>query len=182
MVFRRDLLTRSAEDYRNDGTASDPAPADQELWLARLADMLLSRLTSSSSAETSEWRSLIRFGKCTFSLVGYSHVFCHLPCDSVTRWHLSAGVDGTSASRFSQWHRKGTHPPANGRARKRRICLHPPAESHTPTDQELYNMPLYAHPAIFIFIITHTTSGSSIRRRGGWHASCCHPSGWQSHL
>jgi hypothetical protein len=77
---------------------------------------------------------------------------------------------------------KGTYQPANGRARKRRICLHPPAESHTPTDQELYNMPLYAHPAIFIFIITHTTSESSIRRRGWWHASCCHPSGWQSHL
>jgi S-DNA-T family DNA segregation ATPase FtsK/SpoIIIE len=67
--------------------ASFPAPADQELWLARLADMLLSRLTSSSSARTSEWRSLIRSGECTFSLVGYSHIFCHLPSESVVSSH-----------------------------------------------------------------------------------------------
>jgi S-DNA-T family DNA segregation ATPase FtsK/SpoIIIE len=67
--------------------ASDPAPADQELWVARLADMLLSRLTTSSSANASEWRSLIRSGECTFSLAGYSHVFCHLPSDLVVSSH-----------------------------------------------------------------------------------------------
>jgi S-DNA-T family DNA segregation ATPase FtsK/SpoIIIE len=78
----QDTLTQIAR-----ALASDPAPADQELWLARLADMLLSRLISSSSNETAEWRSLIRAGKCTFSLVGYSHVFCHLPCDSVISSH-----------------------------------------------------------------------------------------------
>ncbi len=74
--------------------ASAPAPADQDLWLARLADMLLSRLTSSSSAKTSEWRSLIRSGECTFSLVGYSHVFCHLPSESVVSSHkgVTTGV------------------------------------------------------------------------------------------
>jgi S-DNA-T family DNA segregation ATPase FtsK/SpoIIIE len=74
--------------------ASDPAPADQELWLARLADMLLSRLTSSSAVETSEWCSLIRSGKCTFSLVGYSHIFCHLPSDLIISNHkgVSSGI------------------------------------------------------------------------------------------
>jgi S-DNA-T family DNA segregation ATPase FtsK/SpoIIIE len=74
--------------------AIEPAPADQELWLARLADMLLSRLISSSSAQTSEWRSLIRSGGCTFSLVGYSHVFCHLPSESVISHHkgVSSGI------------------------------------------------------------------------------------------
>ena len=85
----QDTLTQIAR-----ALASDPAPADQELWLARLADMLLSRLTSSSSAGTSEWCSLIRSGKCTFSLVGYSHVFCHLPSDSVISSHkgVTTGV------------------------------------------------------------------------------------------
>jgi S-DNA-T family DNA segregation ATPase FtsK/SpoIIIE len=78
----QDTLTQIAR-----ALASDPAPADQELWLARLADMLVSRLTSSSSADTSRWRSLIRSGKCTFSLVGYSHVFCHLPSDTVISNH-----------------------------------------------------------------------------------------------
>jgi DNA segregation ATPase FtsK/SpoIIIE, S-DNA-T family len=67
--------------------AGDPAPADQELWLARIADMLVSRLASSSSAEISEWRSRIRSGDCTFSLVGYSHVFCQLPSDTVVSSH-----------------------------------------------------------------------------------------------
>lgn len=67
--------------------ANDPAPDDQELWLARLADMLLSRLTSSSSSDTARWRSLIRSGQCTFSLVGYSHVFYHLPSDTVVSSH-----------------------------------------------------------------------------------------------
>lgn len=85
----QDTLTQIAR-----ALASNPAPADQELWLARLADMLLSRLTGSSSAETSEWRSLIRSGKCTFSLVGYSHVFCHLPSESVISSHkgVTTGV------------------------------------------------------------------------------------------
>ena len=85
----QDTLTQIAR-----ALASDSAPADQELWLARLADMLHSRLTSSSSAETSEWGSLIRLGKCTFSLVGYSHVFCHLPSDSVISNHkgVASGV------------------------------------------------------------------------------------------
>lgn len=85
----QDTLTQIAR-----ALASNPAPADQELWLARLADMLLSRLTSSSSAETSEWRSLIRSRNCTFSLVGYSHVFCHLPSDSVISSHkgVATGV------------------------------------------------------------------------------------------
>jgi S-DNA-T family DNA segregation ATPase FtsK/SpoIIIE len=78
----QDTLTQIAR-----ALASDPAPADQELWLARLADMLLSRLTTSSSIEISEWRSLIRSGECTFSLVGYSHVFCNLPCDTVVSSH-----------------------------------------------------------------------------------------------
>lgn len=74
--------------------ANDPAPADQGLWLARLADMLLSRLTSSFSADTAKWRSLIRSGECTFSLVGYSHIFCHLPSDSVVSSHkgVTTGV------------------------------------------------------------------------------------------
>lgn len=74
--------------------ANDPAPADQELWLARLGDMLLSRLTSSTSSDTAKWRSLVRSGECTFSLVGYSHVFCHLPSDTVVSSHkgVATGV------------------------------------------------------------------------------------------
>jgi S-DNA-T family DNA segregation ATPase FtsK/SpoIIIE len=67
--------------------ASDPAPLDQDLWLARLADMLLSRMTCFSAAEATKWRTLIRNRECTFSLVGYSHVFCHLPDESLASHH-----------------------------------------------------------------------------------------------
>lgn len=74
--------------------ASDPAPSDQDLWLARIGDMLLSRLTCSTAAETSGWRSLIRSGQCTFSLVGYSHVFCSHQSDLVVSSHkgIATGV------------------------------------------------------------------------------------------
>jgi DNA segregation ATPase FtsK/SpoIIIE, S-DNA-T family len=67
--------------------AHDPAPLDQDLWLARLADMLLSRMTCFSATESTKWRTLIRNRECTFSLVGYSHVFCHLPDESLASHH-----------------------------------------------------------------------------------------------
>jgi S-DNA-T family DNA segregation ATPase FtsK/SpoIIIE len=67
--------------------AHDPAPLDQDLWLARLADMLLSRMTCFSAVESTKWRTLIRNRECTFSLVGYSHVFCHLPDESLASHH-----------------------------------------------------------------------------------------------
>jgi S-DNA-T family DNA segregation ATPase FtsK/SpoIIIE len=56
---------------------------DQQLWLARLSDMLIARANSGSNAgfNAEEWRALIRQRACTFRVWGYSHVFVHSPLD-----------------------------------------------------------------------------------------------------
>lgn len=78
--------------------AHDPAPLDQDLWLARLADMLLSRMTCFSADESTKWRTLIRNRECTFSLVGYSHVFCHLPDESLASHHKGVKTDSNDVA------------------------------------------------------------------------------------
>lgn len=65
----------------------EPSPFDQQVWLARISDMILSRTTGTHvSGEASffdpeKWRSLVRNRECTFSVWGYSHVFVHSPMD-----------------------------------------------------------------------------------------------------
>lgn len=60
--------------------SSENPPLDQGLWLARISDMILSRLTNSGgqlrfAADT--WRSFVRKRECSFSVWGYSHVFVY---------------------------------------------------------------------------------------------------------
>ena len=64
--------------------SADSAVLDQNLWLTRLSDMILSRITGNTSnkaIDPEEWRYFIRKRECTFSVWGYSHVFVHSSMD-----------------------------------------------------------------------------------------------------
>jgi S-DNA-T family DNA segregation ATPase FtsK/SpoIIIE len=55
-------------------------PQDQGLWLSRISDMLLSRLTNKTSElrfSPEKWRNIVRNRDCTFSVSGSSHVFAY---------------------------------------------------------------------------------------------------------
>ncbi|HEX5184967.1 MAG TPA: FtsK/SpoIIIE domain-containing protein [Allosphingosinicella sp.] len=59
---------------------SDSAPADGNIWRARLSDMLLDGLrdpSGNSPASAADWRVALRDGTCEIELRGYSHVFAH---------------------------------------------------------------------------------------------------------
>ena len=73
------------------------SPADQDLWISRLSDLILSRMTgikgrSDYSAE--KWRNIVRSKQCTFSLWGYSQVFVHQSNDSFKSDCPGVGVEG----------------------------------------------------------------------------------------
>lgn len=60
------------------------ASLDQDVWLSRLSDLLLTRLefpTGQSTEQLEEWRTAIRARQCKLRLWGYSHVFVHAPSD-----------------------------------------------------------------------------------------------------
>ena len=64
--------------------STDSTVLDQDLWLARLSDMILSRITGNTSnkaIDPEKWRYFIRKRECTFSVWGYSHVFVHSSMD-----------------------------------------------------------------------------------------------------
>ncbi|TIL65606.1 FtsK/SpoIIIE domain-containing protein [Mesorhizobium sp.] len=67
--------------------ALDPAqpPADREIWLARLSDMLLDGLRDPAGLtdQSTDWRRVLRDGECQIRLRGYSHVFAHAGPDAV---------------------------------------------------------------------------------------------------
>lgn len=67
---------------------SDEVPADRDIWLARLSEMLLDGLRDRGD-DTIDWRTAIRDGRCRVNLRGYSHVFCHGASD------LAAGLPDT---------------------------------------------------------------------------------------
>lgn len=64
---------------------------DQDVWLARLSDLLVSQTVALENApiDRQAWRRAIRDRKCTVSIWGYSHVFVAEPQD------LSAQVSNT---------------------------------------------------------------------------------------
>lgn len=75
--------------------ATDPKALDQDLWLARISDMILSRTTGTSgeaSFDPGKWRSLVRKRECTFSVWGYSHVFVHSLVDNQTQVSTCKGI------------------------------------------------------------------------------------------
>tara|TARA_R110002049_G_scaffold285698_4_gene467040 strand:- start:187953 stop:193214 length:5262 start_codon:yes stop_codon:yes gene_type:complete len=59
----------------------NPDRLDRELWLARLADLVLDgvEFAAGQSPNVGNWRHAIRDGQCKIMLLGYSHVFVHSP-------------------------------------------------------------------------------------------------------
>ena len=59
----------------------NPDRLDRELWLARLADLVLDgvQFAAGQSIDVGKWRHAIRAGDCKIMLRGYSHVFVHSP-------------------------------------------------------------------------------------------------------
>lgn len=84
-----DTLAQISEALRPDETA-----IDQQLWLARLSDMLIARATTglNFAFNPDEWRALIRQRACTFRIWGYSHVFVHCPLDPPTPVSTVKGI------------------------------------------------------------------------------------------
>lgn len=75
--------------------ATDPKALDQDLWLARISDMILSRTTGAAGEaafDPERWRSLVRNRVCTFSVWGYSHVFVHSPVDNQSQISICKGI------------------------------------------------------------------------------------------
>ncbi|MFA7301968.1 MAG: FtsK/SpoIIIE domain-containing protein, partial [Candidatus Shapirobacteria bacterium] len=77
----------------------EPSPFDQQVWLARISDMILSRTTGkhgcdgANSFDPEKWRTLVRNRECTFSVWGYSHVFVHSPMDLDTPVSVCKGIE-----------------------------------------------------------------------------------------
>jgi len=74
---------------------TEPKALDQELWLARLSDMILSRTigtAGTASFDPEKWRSFVRNRECTFSVWGYSHIFVHSPVDIQTQVSTCKGI------------------------------------------------------------------------------------------
>lgn len=73
---------------------------DQQVWLARLSDMLIARATTAgnSAFDPEEWRALIRQRGCTFRVWGYSHVFVHTPIDTPAPVSTVKGIAASKGS------------------------------------------------------------------------------------
>jgi S-DNA-T family DNA segregation ATPase FtsK/SpoIIIE len=76
----------------------NPPPADQDIWLARISDLLVDGLHDSKGAlaiDLPAWRSAIRRREFKVCLRGYSHVFIHGPADQDTEGDKYVRVPGT---------------------------------------------------------------------------------------
>jgi len=73
-------LTDTLKRFESVLLATD-APADRDIWLARLSEMLLDGLRDQQADEL-DWRTHLRDGKCKITLRGYSHVFTSAPSDT----------------------------------------------------------------------------------------------------
>lgn len=84
---------------------SEPAPADQELWLSRLSDLVLSRMTGTkgrANFSAEKWRSIVRNRECSFAIQGYSHVFVHHDNNNLTSVCPGIGITGHADVKASQ--------------------------------------------------------------------------------
>jgi len=73
----------------------DARTIDQDIWLARLSDLLVSQTVVASGQpplDTSAWRRAIRQRKCTVSIWGYSHVFVNEPHDLTAQVSQVRGI------------------------------------------------------------------------------------------
>ena len=76
----------------------DPPPADQDIWLARISDLLMDGLHDAKGANAlnlPEWRSAIRRREFKVCLRGYSHIFVHGPAENDADGDKYVRVPGT---------------------------------------------------------------------------------------
>jgi S-DNA-T family DNA segregation ATPase FtsK/SpoIIIE len=70
---------------------------DQDLWLARLSDLLLEGIQSlGQNLDIPAWRSAIRNREFKLSLRGQSHVFIHAPAEMDNEGRKFSGIKGCS--------------------------------------------------------------------------------------
>jgi S-DNA-T family DNA segregation ATPase FtsK/SpoIIIE len=81
-----DYAKKSASQLRQtlaqleEALVGESSPIDQEIWLARLANLFLNRVVFTSGAagaNPTEWSTMIRDRKCKVRIRGYSHIFIH---------------------------------------------------------------------------------------------------------
>ena len=68
---------------------------DQDIWLARLSDLLVAQtvvVSGQPPLDTSAWRRGIRQRQCTVSIWGYSHVFVNEPHDLASQVSSVKGI------------------------------------------------------------------------------------------
>jgi S-DNA-T family DNA segregation ATPase FtsK/SpoIIIE len=71
---------------------------DQDIWLARLSDLLVSQTVVAPglpSLDTAAWRRAIRQRQCSVSIWGYSHIFINEPQDVPLQVSCVKGVTAT---------------------------------------------------------------------------------------
>jgi S-DNA-T family DNA segregation ATPase FtsK/SpoIIIE len=71
---------------------------DQDIWLARLSDLLVSQLSVPPGGlflDTAAWRRAIRRRECSVKIWGYSHVFVHEPQDLTAQVSTVKGLNPT---------------------------------------------------------------------------------------
>ena len=71
---------------------------DQDIWLARLSDLLVSQTVVAPGQpplDTIRWRRAIRQRQCSVSIWGYSHIFVHEPQDLTSQVSCVKGITAT---------------------------------------------------------------------------------------
>jgi DNA segregation ATPase FtsK/SpoIIIE, S-DNA-T family len=71
---------------------------DQDIWLARLSDLLISQAVTPPEEpvlDTTLWRRAIRQRQCTVSIWGYSHIFVYEPYDTDEQISTVKGISAT---------------------------------------------------------------------------------------
>jgi len=65
---------------------AESPPADRDIWLARLSEMLMDGMREPQGLDAGgvNWRTTLRHGRCRIELRGYSHVFAHAPPDEIS--------------------------------------------------------------------------------------------------
>lgn len=80
-VARRssEVQLRETQVRVQEAVFGDPGRLDRDLWLARLADLLLDgvEVSATEGIALNEWRDAVRDGTASIVLRGYSHVFVH---------------------------------------------------------------------------------------------------------
>jgi DNA segregation ATPase FtsK/SpoIIIE, S-DNA-T family len=71
---------------------SQEIPPDQDIWLARISDLLSMNLHSHRSPVLEDWKAAIRRGQCSVRVRGYSHVLCYGPKNELGPKSESTGV------------------------------------------------------------------------------------------